>query len=175
LGKKRLDKLSARDVRLFITRLREMCPCCRNGWDAVRDKPRCCAKPVPECCGSRLSIRMVQFIHAVLRNALQTAVREEAISRNVAKLVKVTTPRYKVNRGLTVDQARDVLKSAQGERLYALYVLALCLGLRRGELFGLRWDDINLVPCAACDGEGGGPDGEDCENCAGSGIERASL
>ncbi|MFL6053319.1 MAG: site-specific integrase [Actinoallomurus sp.] len=175
LGKKRLDKLSARDVRLFITRLREICPCCRNGWDAVRDEPRCCAKPVPECCGSRLSVRMVQFIHAVLRNALQTAVREEVISRNVAKLVKVTTPKYKVNRGLTVDQARDVLKAAEGERLYALYVLALCLGLRRGELFGLRWEDVHLVPCAACDGEGGDPDGEECATCGGSGIETATL
>src|SRR3954471_3849764 len=59
------------------------------------------------------------------------------------------TPKYKVNRGLTVDQARDVLEAARDERLYALYVLALCLGLRRGELFGLRWEDVDLVPCAA--------------------------
>jgi integrase len=114
---------------------------------------------------------MVQFIHAVLRNALQTAVREEIIPRNVAKLVKVTTPKYKVNRGLTVDQARDVLKAAKDERLYALYVLALCLGLRRGELFGLRWQDIELVSCTDCDGEGD----EECETCAGSGIESATL
>jgi integrase len=175
LGKKQLDKLSARDVRMFITRLRETCPCCRNGWDAVRDEPRCCAKSVPECCGSRLSVRMVQLIHAVLRNALQTAVREEIISRNVTKLVKVSTPKYKVNRGLTVDQARDVLEAAQDERLYALYVLALCLGLRRGELFGLRWQDIDLVPCATCDGEGGGPDDAECDMCSGSGIESATL
>jgi integrase len=113
---------------------------------------------------------MVQFIHAVLRNALQTAVREEVIPRDVAKLVKVTTPKYKVNRGLTV-----VLKAAKNERLYALYVLALCLGLRRGELFGLRWDDVKFVSCEVCDGEGGAPDGTDCEACAGSGIESASL
>jgi hypothetical protein len=37
---------------------------------------------------------MVQSIHAVLRNALESAVREEVIQRNVAKLVKVTTPKY---------------------------------------------------------------------------------
>jgi integrase len=175
LGTKRLDKLTARDVRLLITRLRESCPCCRNGWDAAREERRCCAKPLPECCGSRLSVRMVQFVHAVLRNALQTAVREEVISRNVAKLVKVSTPKYKVNRGLTVAQARAVLDAAEGERLYALYVLALCLGLRRGELFGLRWKDVNLVPCGACEGEGGGSDGAECETCAGSGIEGATL
>lgn len=171
LGKKRLDKLSARDVRLFITRLRESCPCCRNGWDKARSVPRCCAKPKPECCESRLSVRMVQFVHAVLRNALQTAVREEVIPRNVAKLVKVTTPKYKVNRGLTVDQAKAVIKAAQGERLYALYVLALCLGLRRGELFGLRWQDITFDVCTTCDGEGD----EDCTTCAGTGIESATV
>jgi integrase len=87
---------------------------------------------------------MVQSVHAVLRNALQTAVREEVVPRNVAKLVTVTTPNYKVNRGLTVAQARQVLKVAKDERLGALYVLALCLGLRRGELLGLRWYDVDL-------------------------------
>lgn len=87
---------------------------------------------------------MVQSIHAVLRNALECAVREEAIPRNVAKLVKVTTPRYKVNRGLTTAQARAVLRVAADHRLYTLYVLALCLGLRRGELLGLRWVDVDL-------------------------------
>ena len=53
--------------------------------------------------------------------------------------MKVTTPEYAVNCGLSVVQARQVLKAANGERLYTLYVLALCLGLRRGELLGLRW------------------------------------
>jgi integrase len=144
LGKKRLGKLSARDVRMFITRVRESCQCCRYGWDASRKIPRCCAKPKPECCASHLSVRMVQSIHSVLRNALQTAVREEIVARNVAQLVKVTTPKYKVNRGLSVAQARAVLDAAYEERLYALYVLALCLGLRRGELLGLRWVDVDL-------------------------------
>ncbi|MEU8804181.1 site-specific integrase [Spirillospora sp. NPDC048819] len=114
---------------------------------------------------------MVQFVHAVVRNALQTAVREEVIPRNVAKLVTVSTPKYGVNRGLTVDQVRDVLKAAQDERLYALYVLALCLGLRRGELLGLRWEDVRLVGCRACGGEGGTLDGDPCQRC----VESATL
>jgi integrase len=143
LGKKRLDKLNTRDVRLFITRVRETCQCCRNSWDASREIPRCCAKPTPECCASQLSVRMVQSINAVLRNALETAVREEIMPRNVAKLVKVSTPKYKVNRGLTAPQARAVLAAAYDEPLCALYVLALCLGLRRGELLGLRWANVD--------------------------------
>jgi len=139
LGKKRLDKLTAREIRVFITKVREECQCCKHGYDAAREEPRCCALKDGECCQAKLSTRMVQSIHAVLRNALECAVREETIPRNVAKLVKVTTPKYKVNRGLTTAQAKAVLGAATGHRLYALYVLALCLGLRRGS-------------CSACAG-----------------------
>jgi integrase len=144
LGKKRLNKLNVQDVRVFITRVRNECQCCKHGWDAERDKPQCCALKGGQCCGSMLSVRMIQFIHAVLRNALQCAVREEVLPRNVAKLVPVTVPKYRVNRGLTVADAHRVIEVSADERLHALYVLALCLGLRRGELLGLRWSDIDL-------------------------------
>ena len=144
LGRRRLAKLGAQDVRMFITRLRQECQCCKNGWDAQREEPRCCARKGGRCCESKLSPRMVQSVHAVLRNALECAVREEIIPRNVARLVKVTTPQYAVNRGLTAPQAQAVLKAARPHRLGALYVLALFLGLRRGELLGLRWEDVDL-------------------------------
>lgn len=159
----------------MIIRFRSLCLCCKHGVDAARPVPRCCARKGGECCRSHLSMRMVQFIHAVLRNALENAVREEIIPRNVAKLVRVGAPKYKVNRGLTVDQARAVLQAARGERLYVLYVLALCLGLRHGELLGLRRQDITLVPCRACDGEDGEIGGADCEVCAGNGVESGTL
>jgi len=144
LGRKQLAKLSAQDVRAFITRTRQECQCCKHGWDAQREEPRCCALPGSVCCQSLLSARMIQSIHAVLRNALESAVREEIISRNVAKLVQVPAPRYKINRGLTTQQAKATLGAAAGHRLHALYVLALFLGLRRGELLGLRWQDVDL-------------------------------
>jgi integrase len=89
---------------------------------------------------------MVQFIHAVLRNALQQAMREEKIMRNVAKLVQVGAPDYEVGRGLSVLEARRVLMAAAEEDFHALYVLALYLGLRRAELLGLRWSDTVLDP-----------------------------
>ncbi len=142
LGSKRLGKLTAQDVRTFITQARQECQCCKHGWDAQRDGPRCCA--LGQCCDSRLSARMVQSIHAVLRNALESAVREEIIPRNAAKLVQVPAPRYKVNRGLTAQQAKATLAAAAGHRLSALYVLALYLGLRRGKVLGLRWQDVDL-------------------------------
>ncbi|MER7672039.1 hypothetical protein ABTY61_26775 [Kitasatospora sp. NPDC096128] len=49
---------------------------------------------------------MVQSIHAVLRNALKSAVREELILRNVATLVQAPTPDYGTGKGLTVPQVR---------------------------------------------------------------------
>lgn len=144
LGKKRLAKLTAHEVRAFITRVRQECQCCKHGWDAARATPQCCARTDADCCATRLSPRMVQSIHAVLRNALESAVREELIPRNVARLVQVPAPRYKVNRGLTVPQSKATLKAAADQRLAALYVLALFLGLRRGELLGLRWEHVDL-------------------------------
>ena len=57
---------------------------------------------------------MIQSVHPVLRNALEPAVREELLPRNVAKLVKVSTPKYKVDRGLSVDGARRGAQGRQG-------------------------------------------------------------
>jgi integrase len=45
---------------------------------------------------------------------------------------------------LTPEQASALLRAAKGERLEALYWLALTTGLRRGELLGLKWEDIDL-------------------------------
>ncbi|MFI6849040.1 hypothetical protein [Kitasatospora sp. NPDC050467] len=104
LGTKKLRTLRAADVRTWLARVAGACQCCKNGLDAARREPECCA--AGECCEMRLSRRMVQSIHAVLRNALESAVREELILRNVAKLVQVPTPDYGTGKGLTVPQAR---------------------------------------------------------------------
>ncbi|WP_131769166.1 tyrosine-type recombinase/integrase [Candidatus Protofrankia californiensis] len=143
LGRKRLDKLTAADVRLFLRQMEATCLCCKLGKDERRPLKarRCCA--LGACCRSLPSRRLVQLVHAVLRSALQAAVREELVRRNVATLVQVSAPKYGINRGLTVEQARALLGAARSDRLYALIVLALYLGLRRGELLGLYWSDIN--------------------------------
>ena len=88
--------------------------------------------------------RGVQFVHSTLRAGLQNAVRDELVTRNVAKLVQVPTPQYEVGRGLSPDQARKLLDRAKDDRLSALYVVAVYLGLRRGELLGLQWENIDL-------------------------------
>jgi integrase len=143
LGRKKLHKLNGADVRMFIHRISNMCLCCLHGYDSRRGrKARCCA--IGRCCHKVPSERLVEQIHSVLRNSLQAAVREELIQRNVAKLVQVRGATYEVNRGVNADQARKLRLASENDRLKALYTLALYLGLRRGELLGLRWEDIDL-------------------------------
>jgi integrase len=143
LGSKQLDKLTAQDVRLFLAAVREKCLCCTNRLDQHRRPAnQCCS--AGRCCQRHPSTRQVQYIHAVLRNALAQAVREELIPRNVATLVRVPAPRYRVGKGLTVDQVRVLLRAAEGHRLYPLYLVAATIGLRRGELLGIRWQDLDL-------------------------------
>jgi integrase len=143
LGRKRLDKLTGADVRHLIAVCRNKCLCCLNRYDRHR-KPedQCCS--AGRCCGRHPSKRQIQYIHAVLRNALSSAERDELVTRNVAKLVQIPTPRYKVGKGLRVEDVKRLLVEAKETRLYGLYVVAATLGLRRGELLGLRWTDLDL-------------------------------
>jgi integrase len=143
LGAKRLEKLTPRDVRAMLDRCRKLCLCCARKLDAHRpEEDQCCSRG--KCCERRLSMRMVQLVHAVLRNALQNAVREELVTRNVAKLVQIEGPDYARGKGLAPEQARHLLAVVRRDRLYALYSLALLLGLRKGELLGLHWSDLDL-------------------------------
>jgi integrase len=144
LGKRRLDKLTVQDVRGWLNRLRETCQCCAQGKDSARADPRCCG--VGRCCGQLASERTTRDAWTVLRGALSNAVREEIVSRNVAALVRVPKPRSRKPKPWSVEEVRTFLESARADRdpLYVGYVLILVLGLRRGELLGLRWADVNL-------------------------------
>ncbi|MFE7566112.1 tyrosine-type recombinase/integrase [Streptomyces sp. NPDC057539] len=142
LGKKKLTKLTAKDIRTWLNQLRTTCQCCAHGIDARRDKPRCCA--TGQCCHKLLSPLTLTYIHSVLKSALEHAVREEEIPRNVARNVRTGTPRPRRFEPLTADEARQFLTAARRHRLHALIELALHTGLRKGELLGLRWEDLDL-------------------------------
>ncbi|MFD5573990.1 tyrosine-type recombinase/integrase [Streptomyces cadmiisoli] len=142
LGKKRLTKITAKDVRTWLNQLRTTCQCCTRGLDTARDQPRCCAAGA--CCSKRLSPLTRTYIHSVLKSALEHAVREEEIPRNVARNVRTGTPRPRRFEPLSADEARQLLTTTQDHRLHALFELALHTGLRKGELLGLRWEDLDL-------------------------------
>jgi integrase len=80
----------------------------------------------------------------VLGRALRRAVQEELVHRNVAMVVEGAHLARRERRSLTAAQARALLQALQGERLGAAYHLALALGLRRGEVLGLTWEDLDL-------------------------------
>ncbi|BAU84714.1 phage integrase [Streptomyces laurentii] len=145
LGKKRLNRLSPADVRMFLAAFKDGCLCCLRGVDAARaeEERTCCA--VGRCCARRPSARTVQYVHAVLRSALQQAVREELIARNVAKIVETPSVQREEVRPLDAAEVRMLLKTARDHRLYALWVLLVSTGLRRGEVLGLTWADVDLA------------------------------
>ncbi|MER6638383.1 MULTISPECIES: tyrosine-type recombinase/integrase [Streptomyces] len=80
----------------------------------------------------------------VLRNALNRAVREELLTRNVAELVDMPKVTKKEAKPWNAREAITFLRSARAHRLYAACVLVLVLGLRRSEVLGLRWQDIDF-------------------------------
>lgn len=82
--------------------------------------------------------------HRVLRTALAAACREELISRNVVQLVPAPRVEPRALRPWSLDDTLTFLEAARTDPLYAAFVLAVALGLRRGEILGLQWKDVNL-------------------------------
>lgn len=144
LGGRRVDRLTVREIQTWVNRLRTTCRCCAQGKDAARATPRCCA--VGRCCAQVPKEWTVRQAWSVLRSALAAAQREELVARNVAGLVRMPVPRAERSLVWTVDEARRFLRSAHDDDdpLFAGYVLMLVLGLRRGELLGLAWEDVDL-------------------------------
>jgi integrase len=86
----------------------------------------------------------VQVMVKVLSAALTRAVREEVLSRNVARLVSLPPAVAHERQRWTVDQLRAFLVAARPDPLYPVFVLLAFYGLRRGEALGLRWADVDL-------------------------------
>jgi integrase len=115
LGRKRLDRLTPAEVQSFVNRL-----------------------------ANKVAASSVVKIHGVLRAALSDAERLDLVPRNVAKSVR--PPRLgRVERPtLTPTEAKKLLHEVEGHRHEGVVVIALALGMRRGEILGLRWEDVDL-------------------------------
>jgi len=84
-----------------------------------------------------LSARSVGYLRVVLRAALNQAVNWNLIARNAAKLVEPPRcERFRIE-SLSPKQARVLLQNVKGQRLEALYAVAIACGLRMGEILGL--------------------------------------
>ncbi|MER0429166.1 tyrosine-type recombinase/integrase [Streptomyces microflavus] len=115
IGSKRLETLGAADVRRMLT--------------AVT---------------AQASAATAKESHRVLRSALTAACREELISRNVVKLVPAPRVQSRELKPWDLEETATFLETARKDPLYTAFVLAVALGLRRGEVLGLRWSDIDL-------------------------------
>ncbi len=82
--------------------------------------------------------------HVVLHKALDQAVKWHMVPRNVCEAVKAPRPTTGEMQTLSADETRRLLEAARGDRLEALYVLAVHTGMRQGELLGLKWSDVDL-------------------------------
>src|SRR6266568_6040437 len=116
IGKMRLDKLLPQHVQLLYAQKQE----------------------------EGLSANTVLTIHNMLHRALKSAVRWGLASQNVCDSVEV--PRkipYRIQ-PLTLEQTQILLDTVRGHPNKALFVLAVATGMRRGELAGLKWQDVDL-------------------------------
>ena len=116
LGRHRLDKLTAQHIQTFLNTQRE----------------------------SSLSARTVAYQRAILRSALNQAIEWRLITYNAAAVAKPSRQDRKQVQALSLDEAKAILSVFEGSEMEMLVRTALMLGLRRGELLGLRWSDVDL-------------------------------
>lgn len=91
-----------------------------------------------------LSRRTVQYIHQFVHTSLKVACKWGLVLRNVADLAQAPNTERKTPVILTATQVNELLETVREDRLYALYVCAVSLGLREGELLALNWADVDF-------------------------------
>ena len=94
--------------------------------------------------GGPLSPATVRTVHRILSKAFTDAVRERQLMENPATYAKLPRRQRPEMKTWTAEQATTFLSFAATDRMYAAWLLALACGLRRGELAGLRWIDLDL-------------------------------
>lgn len=100
--------------------------------------------------GQGLSGTTVRYVHNNLHRALAVAVRQQILSRNPADCVEPPViDRYEAAT-LNDTQVRQLLAACHGTEIYVAVLLAVTLGLRRGEVLGLQWQDIDWQYSTLC-------------------------
>jgi integrase len=88
--------------------------------------------------------KTIRNVHGVLSKALADAERWGLVSRNAARLADVPAVARPKLRVWSPQQTWAFLRAVASDRLFAAWLLAATTGMRRGELLGLRWTDVDL-------------------------------
>lgn len=94
--------------------------------------------------GKGLSTQTVLHIHRLLSKALKQAVMWQLRPTNPATAVQAPRPVHKEVKAVEEDRSALLLGSAENTVLYLPILMGLCTGMRRGEILGLRWSDIDF-------------------------------
>jgi integrase len=121
IGRSKLQALTPLDVETFYARLAEA---------GIKGKP--------------LSPKSIRNTHVVLRKALADAERLGLVPRNAAAVAKPPVARRQPRRTWSSEEVKEFFAAVAGERMFAAYVLLATTGMRRGEVLGLRWPDLDL-------------------------------
>ncbi len=108
-------------------------------------KPEHIQKHYTSCLNKGLSAGTISYHHAVIHVALKTAVKWGLLYRNPADAVDPPSARHKEMKTWTEDQVNIFVEAAKGSRYYILFYTALFTGMRRSELLGLKWGDVDFM------------------------------
>jgi integrase len=124
LGRIPLQKLSAMDLQRYFA---------RAAADGRKDGP------------GGLAQKTLLGHYRILHKALNMAVKWQVVSRNIADSIDPPRAERKEMSAACEEESAAIIRAAEGTRMFAPVLLALCTGMRIGEILGLQWADVDLI------------------------------